>query len=339
MNARERWGLFLIDEPADRILAYPLLTCRAASCAGASIREYCTDGETMARAQLSAFERFGMDGFSLFSDVGILAEAMGSAFVFPEHDVPSLDRPALPALEDPSRLPIPGAGSGRLPVLVEAARICFEEAGNVAPVFAFVPGPFTTAALLCGTETFLTGLVLEPERAGAVLDRACDAAIPFFDALMIAGALPVLVEPLASGSVVSPEMFERFAAPRIRRQTDYLHRFDLDVMLHVCGETGPILPAMAGTGADLLSLDRVDLKRAVSSVGSRVRLVGNVDPAVLLQGSKEDVARAVERAAAAGGANPRGFAASTGCEVPPAAPDENVRAFVDTVREIDLDGR
>ncbi|MHC4600819.1 MAG: uroporphyrinogen decarboxylase family protein, partial [Planctomycetota bacterium] len=32
--------------------------------------------------------------------------------------------------------------------------------------------------------------------------------------------------------------------------------------------------------------------------------------------------------------NPKGFVLSTGCEVPPATPAENVRAFMDTAREI-----
>ncbi|MHC4601553.1 MAG: uroporphyrinogen decarboxylase family protein, partial [Planctomycetota bacterium] len=260
MNARERWGLLLIDEAPDRLIRYPLMTSRAALSGGVSVGEYCTDGEAMARCQLTAYEEFGVDGISLFSDVGILAEAMGSEFTRSETDVPSLNRPALDEGDDPVHLSPPSREKGRLPVIVDAAARCQREVGDRVPVFAFVPGPFTTAAMLAGSEEFLTDLVLHPERAGTLLDGAARAAIPFFDALITAGALPLIVEPLASGSVISPQTFHETVLPRIRMQVEYLHRFDLDVSLHVCGDTTGEICALGETGSDLLSLDEIRLE-------------------------------------------------------------------------------
>lgn len=334
MNARERWGLLLIDETPDRLVAFPLLTSRAAPARGVTVREYCTGGETMARAHLGALEAFRADGISLFADVGVLAESMGSTLHFPEDDVPVLDVPVLSEGADPSALRLPRPGRGRLAGIVRAAALCHEAVGDIVPVFGFVPGPFTTAAMLRGTEDFLADLVLNPEYAEAVLDRATRAAVPFFDALMVAGALPVLVDPLASGSVISDEMFSRVVLPRLRSQVDYLHRFDMDVTLHVCGDTGRALRALADTGADLLSLDKIDLSEAVSVVGDRCRLVGNVSPTSLLLGSPADVRAEVERAVEAGRGNPKGFVVSTGCELPVATPSGNIRAFVETVEEM-----
>jgi uroporphyrinogen decarboxylase len=334
MNARERWGLLLIDEAPDRLINYPLLTSRSAATGGVTVGEFCTDGEIMARCQLASQERFGVDGISLFSDVGILAEAMGSEFTRSERDVPSLNAPVLGETDDPDSLSPPSADKGRLPVITRAAFLCHREAGDRVPVFAFVPGPFTTAAMLAGSEEFLTDLVLNPDRAHAILDRAALSSVPFFDALMMAGALPLIVEPLASGSVISSETFRESVLPRIRFQVDYLHRFDLDVSLHVCGDTTSELCAMGETGSDLLSLDQVDLKEASSKVGDACRLVGNVSPQILLGGTPVEVRDAVERAVGDGHANPKGFVLSTGCEIPPATSEENLRAFSDTAREI-----
>jgi uroporphyrinogen decarboxylase len=334
MNARERWGLLLIDEEPDRLITYPLVTSRSAIAAGVSVGEYCTDGETMARCHLMAHEEFGADGISLFSDVGILAEAMGSEFTRSEKDVPSLNRPVLGEGDDPARLFPPSADRGRLGVIVKAATLCQQEIGDRVPVFAFVPGPFTTAAMLSGSEEFLTDLVLAPERAFAILDIAARCAVPFFDALMVAGALPLIVEPLASGSVISPDMFRDVVGPRIRWQVDYLHRFDLDVSLHVCGDTEGELCALGETGSDLLSLDEVDLGVAADEVGGKCRLIGNVSPRILLGGSPGDVRKAVEDAVEEGRGNPKGFVLSTGCELPPATPSENLRAFMETAHEI-----
>jgi uroporphyrinogen decarboxylase len=54
-------------------------------------------------------------------------------------------------------------------------------------------------------------------------------------------------------------------------------------------------------------------------------LCGNFDPsAVLLQGSAEEVAEAARNCLAAGGER---FFLMPGCEVPPATPEENIRAF------------
>jgi uroporphyrinogen decarboxylase len=288
----------------------------------------------MAESHLKAFEEFGVDGISLFSDVGILAEAMGSTFHFGEDDVPSLDRPILEEGDDPSRLPLPAPDRGRLPVIINAASTCHGEVGDIVPVFAFVPGPFTTAAMLRGLEDFLSDLVLAPRNAEAVLHIASRAAISFFDALMMAGALPVIVEPLASGSVISDDMFRTFALDPIRKQIDYLHRFDMDVVLHVCGDTAAEIASLAETGADLLSLDGITLPSATGAVGGQCRLVGNVSPAILLHGTPGDVRGAVENAIREGRDNPKGFVVSTGCEIPPVSPGENIQAFVDTVREI-----
>ncbi len=332
-NAREAWSLLLIDEAPGRVLASPILTSRACLCAGYAVGEYCRDAGAMAKSHLKALEVFGHDGICLFSDVGILAEAMGSVFHHAEHAVPILDRPLVGEADDPRELRAPGPRSGRLPVIVGAARTCHASAGDVVPVFAFVPGPFTTAAMLAGVEAFLTALVLDPPRARALLDAGARASVPFLDALMVAGALPVIVEPLASASVVSPKTFEDFARPYILRLVRYLHRFDLDVVLHVCGETGPEFGLLPGTEADLLSLDKVDLAEASARPGRRCRIVGNLSTDLMLRGAPGEVGRAVEAMIEVGRGTPKGYVASTGCELPAATPDENIHAFIEAARD------
>jgi hypothetical protein len=67
------------------------------------------------------------------------------------------------------------------------------------------------------------------------------------------------------------------------------------VILHICGKTMPILGAMAGSGARLLSLDQaIDLREARRVVGWKVALGGNVDPVRLMEGgTPEEVMGAV----------------------------------------------
>ena len=88
MNPRERWGLLLIDEFPDRPPVYPLVTSHASSVYGCDLIKYCTDGKILAEAQLTAQRRYGHEGLSVFTDVGIIAEAMGSRYHIREFEVP-----------------------------------------------------------------------------------------------------------------------------------------------------------------------------------------------------------------------------------------------------------
>ena len=69
-------------------------------------------------------------------------------------------------------------------------------------------------------------------------------------------------------------------------------------LLHICGDTTPILSGMADTGAMIVEIDsKVSMAHAKKTIGDRVCLIGNLEPsAVLLQGSRslvEERSRAV----------------------------------------------
>jgi uroporphyrinogen decarboxylase len=91
---------------------------------------------------------------------------------------------------------------------------------------------------------------------------------------------------------------------------------------------------MADTGADILELDaKVDLSTAKQRVGRRVCLMGNLDPVECLwRGTPAQVTQAAHAAIAAarqGG----GFILGSSCEVPGAAPRENLRAVITAARQ------
>jgi len=236
MNPRERWGLLLIDEFPDRPPVFPLITSHSAKIGGIDMIKYSTRGKLLAETQIKAQKRYGHDGLSVFTDVGIIAEAMGSKYSIREFDVPILEKPLIENISQIDDLIIPDPqNSGRLPVYLEAIDILFEQKGDVLPIFAYIPCPFTTSAGLRGTENFLMDTVLDPESAKKLLDISLKSAIEFCDACILAGALPIMVDPLASGSVISRKTYAEFAKPYQKAMIDYLHRYDLDITLHIWG--------------------------------------------------------------------------------------------------------
>lgn len=331
MNPRERWGLLLIDEFPDRPPVYPLLTSHAATVHECSLADYCTSGKTMADAQLKAQKKYGHDGLSVFTDVGIIAEAMGSKYHIRDFDVPILDSPVVTDLDKIEELRLPDPSKdGRLPVYIEAINRLYQNAGDVLPVFAFIPCPFTTSAGLRGVEDFLVDILIHPAEAQRLLDFSLRAAIPLCDECILAGGLPVLVDPLASGSVISRSVYQKFALHYQRQLIEYLHRYNLDITLHVCGDTSGMLDLIPDTSADLFSFDQADVKQVVDSMGKRVRLVGNLPPNALLNSSEISVELSVESILQAGLANPKGFVLSTGCEVPIRCHPEKLQVMINT---------
>ncbi len=317
MNPRERWGLLLIDEFPDRPPVYPLVTSHAAAVHGCDLIKYCTDGKILAEAQIAAQRKYAHDGLSVFTDVGIIAEAIGSKYHLREFDVPILDKPVIddPAQIESLRIPNP-AVDGRLPVYLESIDRMYRFCGDTLPIFAYIPAPFTTAAGLRGVEAFLMDTVLNPEAALSLLEISLQAAVAFCDECILAGALPVLVDPLASGSVISRKTYSEFALPYEAKLIKYLHRFDLDITLHICGDTTRLLDLIPATGTDLFSFDQAGVAEVSSAMGEKVRLVGNLPPNTLLDSSETDIGESTNEIINCGLGNAKGFVLSTGCEVP-----------------------
>lgn len=336
LTPRERFGLLVIDEPQDRVPIFPLVTAHAARVARIPVREYYTDGAAMARSQLVAQETYGTDFISFFSEVGLVAEALGSQFDYPEDDLPLLARPKWTGLESLDNRVADPLRDGRLRVYLDAVSYAYEASGDTVPILAYVPAPFTTAQQLVDQEAFLLGLLTQPERVKGLLGYATRSIVRFCRAIIGAGGLPILVDPLASGSVISAEHYRAFALPSEADVIRYLHRYDLDVVLHICGDTRTTIGIMPETGADLLSIDRIEIADAVAGAGQTCRVIGNYDTSAILLSDPQTIEREVAEMVTAGSRCPKGFVAATGCEVPVDTPPENVRAFVRSVRQVGL---
>jgi uroporphyrinogen decarboxylase len=105
-----------------------------------------------------------------------------------------------------------------------------------------------------------------------------------------------------------------------------IHDAGATVKLHICGNITNIVEHMAKSGADVIDVDwMVPLEKARQLVGPDIVLCGNFDPsAVLLQGTPRQVAESAGKCIKAGG---KKFFLMPGCEVPPATPQQNIRAF------------
>ena len=199
---------------------------------------------------------------------------------------------------------------------------------------AVFSSPFTAAACLRGTDQFARDLRRDAGFARAVLERCSGIVEEFAGAVAEAGGVPMLVDPVASGSVISRAMFETFALPTNTRALAKIKSLGMPPVLHICGRTEAIIDLMADTGAALLSVDVIDLATARTKIRDRVALMGNVRPTeTLLEGTPDAVRAEARRCLAVCADSPRGFVLASGCEVPLDAPPANVAALIEVARE------
>ncbi len=298
----------------------------AARLEGYSISEAVTQPDTLARVLYAAYRFYGYDLVMVFSDTMVEAEAMGAQVLIPDDDDPFLlEPPRVSKLE-----PADPRQDGRMPVVLDATRRLKALLEDEAPILTSLKGPFSLASFLRGIDGFLEDLLSNPRRAREFLHLATENQIAYVEAIVQAGGIPFIGDPVASGSLVSPEMFREFAQPYLSQLIRSVHESGVKAGLHICGETRRLLRDMVATGADFLSVDEMDLARARQEVGDNTVLMGNVSTSLLLEGRPEQVATAAEECLARGG---QGLILSSSCDVPTDAPKENVQALVKAGRE------
>lgn len=336
LTPRERFNLLVFDETPDRVLVFPLITNHSAYISNYSIKDYYTRGETLAQAQINAYEIYQTDFLSVFSEVGIIAESLGSYFEYPEEDLPKLKKPLFFNLKDYYERKLNyeyNEGKGRFHLYFDAIKILYKTLGDILPILAYVPAPFTTLALLFEPTEILKEVIFPNKEKRKILKELLllitDFTIQFMKSIINYGALPIIVDPLASGSVISPETYKDFAFPYEEKLINYLHRYDLDVILHICGNTQIYLKELKKSTADLLSLDKINLISAKKDLGDKFRLIGNFDTTEILLLSPQEIKRKVKNLVLKMKDNKKGYILATGCEVPFSTPKENLFALIE----------
>ena len=333
----QRFAAYGRGEAIDRLPCVPIIGNGSARLIGARVSDFRGNGPLIARAQIAAYRSFGYDVIRVFTDLYQMAEAMGATVHYPGDETAYLDSPAITTVDEIGRLtPLNPLADGNLPAHLEAMRRVVDAVGSEVPVTGAVTCPFTTASFLIGAETLVRLTLKNPEAVHRLCEVALEAALRYCEAIIATGATPSLTDPMSSSTVISPRLFREFSLPYLARLIDYLHRRGKSVTLHICGKSAKIWEPMVEAGAECLSIDNeASLTGAKLTVGHRARLMGNVHPSeIMLQGTPEQVRRAVFAGVAEAWDSPGGYIVASGCSLPTETPFANIRAMMDAVTEI-----
>jgi len=326
VTPKERMYAIIKGDSYDRAAVTPIFMAWAANYAGHTYRNYYLDGDVLAEAQLAITRAFNLDQISAISDPWREASAYGVEFEYPPDGIGKPKDTIIKTYDDLSRIrPLDIESSERMQQRVESVRKMAAEVGQTHSVLGWIEGPLAEYADLRGLENALMDLIDKPkmftEAAGVIVDNA----VAFAVAQIEAGADMMGIGD-AAASLIGADLYTKYVLHWEQKLIAAIHDAGAAVKLHICGNIIGITVQIAKTGADVIDVDwMVPLDKARQLVGPEVVLCGNFDPsAVLLQGSAEEVAEAAKKCLEAGGER---FFLMPGCEVPPATPEENIRAF------------
>ena len=326
MTPKERIYAILKGGSYDRPAVTPILMAWAANFIGRTYRDYYLDGDVLVQAQLAVIRAFNLDQISAISDPWREASAYGMEFDYPADGVGRPKEVLIKTHDDISRLrPFDIENAERTKQRIESVRKMAAEVGQTRSVLGWVEGPLAEYGDLRGVESAMLDLIDKPElflKAGEIIVRN---AITFAVAQIKAGADMIGVGDSAA-SLIAPDMYAELVLPLQQKLIAAIHQAGAAVKLHICGNIKNIVQHMAKSGTDIIDVDwMVPLEQARELAGPQITLCGNFNPAgVLFEGSPQDVADAARQCIKSCGDR---FILMPGCEVPPATPEQNIRAF------------
>lgn len=290
--------------------------------------QICKTPEVAAEVSLQPFRILGVDAIIVFSDILIVAEAMGLSLEVPDSG-PVLSNPIRDAAAvrqlrnfDPNI---------ETKFVGDAIRAICKEAGPGVPVIGFAAAPWTLACYMIEGRTrgdvsrARQMLCEQPQVVRDLLERIAHATSAYLQSQVAAGASVIQLFDTWAGEL-SPSEYHAFELPATRTIFESLAAWPVTKILFAKGSTQH-LDSLAKSGAGVLSVDwKTDLAAARARLGSKVALQGNVDPEILLQ-SETDVRSAAGDALSK--TRGLGHILNLGHGILPGTPVVNAKAFVE----------
>jgi len=306
---------------------------------GAAWPEAHKDPELMAKLGAAQADIFGFECARAPFCLTAESERLGATVQVDKKDAAPMIKahpfkfdPMTAEYDDPANLMSPEEfiQGGRPAVAIKAMELLKKSHGENVAIVAGNTGPFTLTGNLVNTENMVFGMMMCPEEVDKWVAAVNPIVTAYTHALMDAGADVVQCsEPSGSTDMLAPDMFEEAAGQHVR--TSLKPKDGKFTVLHICGDTYPILEQMAATGVTGISIEeKVAPEKAAEKVGGKTVLVGNVGSVrPLFQGTPAEVAEGAKRSAAAG------FnVISSGCGIAVATPDENMEMLVKTIKSL-----
>jgi uroporphyrinogen decarboxylase len=341
MTNRERLAALLRREKPDRVPVWPIALGFYTVYNGHTIGDAYTDAKLFTDCLRKTCQDFDWIFFPLGAALTNLASEFGGEIKWPSSgysQAPMVVRYPAETPEDVFNIKMPDVKTaGTNPMRMEHAAAALNEKNDncLFNKMLWLGGPFTSAGNIAGVEKMCKWMLKKPD----VVHRMMRLSIDYYLELAkfhkatygTEGALAFYPEPTSSNQVISAKQFEEFALPYLTE----LHKAVLNmgyknIFVHICGEQNANLPVWAkipfGDPGILSFGHEVDLEKAAEYFPGQV-IEGNLEPAIIQTRTPEEVYQATAEVVKKGMKLKNGFIFSPGCELPPNAPVENIKAM------------
>lgn len=317
---------------SERRNVMPVLTYPGLSLTGSSILEMVSNGTIQFKCVKAISERYTeLAASTLIMDLSVEAEAFGSEIKFSDNEIPTVTGRLIDDFENVESLSASDFPKGRCAENIQAARLASENIFT-HPVFAGTIGPYSLAGRLFDITEFMTGILIDPDGAHALLTVCTDFLIQYIGEFKAAGANGVLIAEPAAGLLSAAECDE-FSSRYVKRIAETLQDKNFIIILHNCGNTTNLVDSMVSTGCEGFHFgNAVNMTDILPQVPSDKLVFGNLDPvSVFKNGSPEDVT-AKTNDLLLKTAGYKNFVLSSGCDLPPGTSLENVDTFFNALK-------
>jgi len=298
--------------------------------------------EVAVEVSLQPWRNYQTDGCILFSDILTPLPGMGVEFDIDEKVGPVVT--PMRSWDDVNKMHLIDPSTAA-PFVAESLRILREEVTPDTAVLGFVGCPYTLATYLVEGKTSKEYLEIkkmaftEPKLLHAILKNLADSISEYALYQIENGAQLIQIFDSWAGHL-SPRDYDEFAAPYQKMILEKVKEKYPNVPTVVyIKHSGALIERMAGTGADVVSLDwtvdmaegreRIANGRSKAGLDGPGGVQGNLDPSVLFGDFATIKERAEEIMKKAG---PTGHVMNLGHGIEAATPEENAAYFIETVR-------
>ena len=314
-------------------LALPILSFPSVSLMGITVRELISDSDCQAQGMKMVAARTNAAAAVSLMDLSVEAECFGATIRVFDEEVPTVVGRLIHNENEADALEVPLVGTARSGLFVDSIQKAVQVITD-RPVLAGIIGPFSLAARLLDVTDIMMDCYDEPDMVHTVLKKCTAFLLEYAKAYKSAGANGIMMaEPVAG--LLSPALESEFSSVYVKQLVDAVQDESFIVIYHNCGDNTPhMTKSILSIGAAAYHFgNSIDMANMMTKFPPDVVVMGNVDPAgVLRRGTPETVRTATLDVMRKCCYYPN-FLVSSGCDIPPATPWENLDAFFSAVEE------
>lgn len=313
-------------------VAIPIMTHPGIELTGQTVRQAVTDGQAHADAICALNGRFPSAAVTAIMDLTVEAEAFGAQVLFSDNEIPNIIGRLVSDMDSVQALEVPGLDAGRVQEYLKANRITAERIKD-KPVYGGCIGPFSLAGRLFDMTELMMAIYLEPDTVTLLLEKCTEFILKYVQAMKETGISGVIMAEPAAG-LISNDDCNAYSTTYVKKIVEAVQDDSFMVILHNCGNTGHCTDAMVNSGAKGLHFgNRADMAEALRECPEDLLVMGNIDPVGIMQQASPEKVREETLALLDATAQWDNFILSTGCDVPPQTPFENISAFYEALEE------